>query len=216
MVRVKAALKQARLYLVLDRQVADYSRLDKILKAAVRGGVDIVQLRDKVGSDRDTISFLRSALKFLNGKVPLIINDRLDLAVICQTQGVHLGQEDIPIEEARRILDKQAIIGVSCQTLSQAKSAQNAGADYIGFGSVFKTMTKPSRLPMDLKRLNLATQKIKIPVFFIGGINQKNLPGLMKHGVKRVAVTRAISFADDVCRASRDFQRILGLRGLSL
>ncbi len=209
MVRVKAALKQARLYLVLDRQVADYSRLDKILKAAVRGGVDIVQLRDKVGSDRDTILFLRSTLKFLNGKVPLIINDRVDLAVICQTQGVHLGQDDIPIQEARRILGKEAIIGVSCQTLSQAKLAQSAGADYIGFGSVFKTMTKPSRLPMDLKRLNLAAQRIKIPVFFIGGINQKNLSGLIKHGVKRVAVTRAISLADDVVRATKDFQAIL-------
>ncbi len=205
----KECLKQARLYLILDRQVNDYYQLWKILKQSVSAGVDMVQLRDKIGSLREILQFSQKAIKFLKGKIPYIINDRVDLAVASGASGVHLGQKDLPIQYAKKMLGKNAIIGISCQTYQHAFEAQRAGADYIGFGSVFKTQTKPDRDLMDLKLLADVVKKIRIPLFAIGGINLDNICDITELGVRRVAICRAICSAHDIGGITKKFRGIL-------
>ncbi len=174
-------------------------------------GVDIVQLRDKLGTTREILKFSSQVLKYLKGKIPYIINDRVDLAKVTQADGVHLGQDDLPIDYARKLLGKRAIIGMSCQDLNQARGAEKRGADYIGFGSVFQTLTKPHRRPMDLELLSRVSYSVRIPLFAIGGIDFKNLDSILNIGVKRVAVTRAICLSDNVKEATRKFYEKLTL-----
>ena len=169
------SLNNAKLYLILDREVNTYKQLFDIAKKAIPAGVDIIQLRDKRGSAEEILSFSKRILNIIKGQIPYIINDRVDLAMISCSSGVHLGQEDIPFLAARKLIGKKALIGVSCQTLAHAQKAQKDGADYIGFGSVFKTMTKPDRQPLNLEILKQVFKEIKIPVFAIGGINLKNV-----------------------------------------
>lgn len=205
----KTWLAEARLYLILDAQVNRYDELFEILKKSVRAGVDIVQLRHKNGSASDILNFTERALKITEKKIPFIVNDRLDLALISEASGVHLGQEDIPLLQARKLLGPRKIIGVSCQTLEQARLAERGGADYIGFGSVFKTQTKPGRSPMDLKLLEKVVHSISIPIFAIGGVTSENAGQLLKLGVQRVAICREISLARDVSKAASQMARIL-------
>ena len=118
-----------------------------------------------------------------------------------------MGQEDISYTEARKIMGRKAIIGVSCQTLAHARKAQNDGADYIGFGSVFKTHTKPERNPMDLRLLRRVLSTIEIPVFPIGGISRRNIGVLTKIGVHRAAVCRDILLARDPGKAVKELKQ---------
>ena len=205
----KKLLNGTKLYLILDRDVKGYDQLFEILQRSVAAGVDIVQLRDKHGLAKDIVRFTTRAVKFLNGRIPFIINDRADIAAACGSAGVHVGQDDLSIAMARKIIGPRAIVGVSCQTLAQAEQAQASGADYIGFGSVFQTLTKPGRHSMDLKLLTQAVREIRIPVFAIGGINLDNVSELCQLGVKRVAVCRAICEAVDVRRTTTTFKKIL-------
>lgn len=205
----KIWLREAKLYLILDAQVNSYAELLDILRKSIRCGVDIVQLRDKYGCAKDILEFSRKAKKIIGGKIPFIVNDRVDLALIAQVSGVHLGQEDVSFKVARRMMGTKAIIGVSCQTLEHARWAQREGADYIGFGSIFKTQTKPGRVPMDLEVLKKVVRDIKIPVFAIGGISQNNIKSLRGWGVSRVAVCRDICQAKDVVLRVRTIKNIL-------
>ena len=202
-------LKDCRLYLILDAQVNSYDRLFDILEDAVRAGVDIVQLRDKHGRSRDIFQFARKCVGLLAGRIPFIVNDRVDIAVASGADGVHLGQDDLPISEARKILGQAAIIGISCQSLAHAQTAERAGADYIGFGSVFKTLTKPDREPMDLGLLARVCKDIHIPVFAIGGIGRSNLSVIRAVGVNRAAVCRAVCQAKDIAQAVKDLKSML-------
>lgn len=195
-------LKNSKLYLVLDREVAGYERLFEIAKKSVLSGVDIVQIRDKHGCTKDILAFAGKLLSFLKRKVPVIINDRIDLAIASGVDGVHLGQDDLPLSVARRLMGPNAIIGVSCQDLKHALVAQKEGADYIGFGSIFKTLTKPDRNPMDLGLLKKVLKQIKVPVFVIGGISQSNIAQLRILGANHFAVTRSICLARDVRQAT--------------
>lgn len=205
----KKQLKRAKLYLILDAEVLSYTQLLARLKPAVRAGVDIVQLRSKKGSAKDILDFCRRIKKLVSGKALFIVNDRIDLALLSGADGVHLGQEDVPYAQARNLMGKKAVIGVSCQSLEHARKAQEEGADYIGFGSIFKTKTKPGRQPMDPKVLAKVIKEIKIPVFPIGGIGQKNLSRLTRLGVKRAAVCRDILLARDVVKTVGSLKDIL-------
>lgn len=205
----KNFLQAARLYLVLDAGVRDYLTLFAVLKEAVAGGIDIVQLRDKKGTARDIIKFSRKIRAFLREKIPFIVNDRLDLAKATDADGVHLGQEDLPVGLARKLLGPKMIIGASCQTLAQARSAQKEGADYIGFGSVFRTLTKPDRRPMDLRILERVNRESGVPVFAIGGIRLDNVEELTRRGVHRVAVTRALCETNRVRQTAETFKQRL-------
>jgi thiamine-phosphate pyrophosphorylase len=203
----KKQLKQAKLYLILDTQVLSYKELLAVLKPAVRFGVDIVQLRSKNGNAKEILEFCKRARKIVKGKALFILNDRVDLAILAKADGVHLGQDDVSLEEARKLAGKKMIIGVSCQNLEHAKAAR--GADYIGFGSIFKTKTKPERMPMDQKLLAEVLDYMKIPVFPIGGITLENLSQVTKAGAKRVAVCRDILLAKDIEKTVSEFKKQL-------
>lgn len=198
---VREYLSEARLYLILDRDVKGYDGLFEILTQAVEAGVDIIQLRDKVGTAREIIDFSRKCIHYIDGRLPWIINDRVDIALAVGADGVHLGQDDLPIAQARAISGETMIVGSSCQTIEQVEQAQQDGADYIGFGSVFKTLTKPDRSEMNLDLLRQVIVKSHIPAFAIGGINQERLSQIRDVGIKRIAVTRAICLAEDIPQA---------------
>jgi thiamine-phosphate pyrophosphorylase len=197
------------LYLILDTQVLDYGPLLQVLKDSVRAGTDVVQLRDKNGSAKEILDFCRKILKITRHQIPFIVNDRADLAFVSGADGLHVGQEDLEYSMALRLLGRKKIIGVSCQTLAQALKAQAQGADYIGFGSVFETQTKPGRQAMDLDLLQKVIRQVKIPVFPIGGISRGNIGQLISLGVTRVAVCRDILLAKDPAQAVRGLKRAI-------
>ncbi|MDD5409302.1 MAG: thiamine phosphate synthase [Candidatus Omnitrophica bacterium] len=190
----KILLKKSPLYLILDRP--DFTRLsfDKI---------GVIQLRDKV-SDKPHIlnSALKLAKRLKKTKTLFIINDYIDIAILSGADGVHLGQEDLPLKEARKLLGKDKIIGISCHNLSQALKAQKEGADYIGIGPVYSTATKPECRAIGLGVLRQLRGKIKIPYFAIGNINEGNIKEVVASGAGRIAVCRAILKADDPERAA--------------
>ena len=205
-------LAEAKFYVVLDRDVLNDEDLFDVMKKTVRAGADVVQLRHKNGSAREIFGFCQKALRLTRGKIPFIVNDRLDIALACGADGVHLGQDDLPMVEARRIAGRRLMIGASCQTRAQARTAARDGADYIGFGSVFKTPTKPQRSDMDLALLKTVLSEATIPVFPIGGIGLENIRRVLKQGADRVAVTRSVCLADDVVSVTKEFSRLLKAR----
>lgn len=201
--------------MILDRQVNNDGRLFEITRESIRHGVDIIQLRDKLGTARDTLRCFKGILREVNGRVPVIMNDRVDLAIAAGADGVHLGQDDAPIKAARRMLGSRAVIGVSCQSYEHARQAQAQGADYIGFGSVFKTLTKPGRNPMNLDLLKRITREIFIPVFAIGGITARNIPLLRAIGCHRFAVCRAICQAHNIKEAVSNIRKEIRVENIS-
>ncbi len=196
--------------MILDRQVNDDGRLFEIARESIRHGVDIIQLRDKLGTARDTLKCFKGILREGNGRVPVIMNNRADLAIVGGADGVHLGQDDVPVKDARRMLGPKAMIGVSCQSYEHARQAQNEGADYIGFGSVFKTLTKPERNSMNLDLLKKVVHEVSIPVFAIGGITRENISVLRAIGVRHFAVCRAICSAGNIKEATSDIKKEIG------
>ena len=205
----KKRLQNCRLYLILDTAVNTYPELFEITKLAIRSGVDIIQLRDKKGDARDIFKFSKEILKITRRKVPYIMNDRVDLAKAVSADGVHLGQEDLSVDFARQCLGPKAIIGKSCQTLHHLKQAYKEKADYVGFGSVFKTLTKPERKPMDMNMLKKVMEQSWMPVFAIGGITLDNLSSITCLGINRIAVCREICLAKDIGKATKEFKRKL-------
>ena len=161
----------------------------------------MLQLRDKISTKPD---ILKSALKFAGrlarSNTLFILNDHPDLALLSGADGVHLGQEDMPLEKARLILGKDKIIGVSCHNLRQALKAQKQGADYIGIGPIYASATKPDYKPIGLKVLKQLKGKIKIPYFAIGSINKSNIGKIVSSGARRVAVCRAAAEAKELLK----------------
>jgi thiamine-phosphate pyrophosphorylase len=163
----------------------------------LRRGVRWVQYRDKVRSIREIYEEairLRKSTKDYNSM--FIVNDYTDIAYCVNADGVHLGQNDLPLKEARRIIGKKKIIGISTHDLEQAIEAERDGADYIGFGPVFQTMTKDAGKPKGTDMLREVKTKVKIPVVAIGGINLENIMSVLNTGVDAVAVASAILTGD--------------------
>ncbi len=169
-----------------------------------------MQLRAKESSDRQILK-AGQTIKHLahRAKRLFILNDRADLARIIGADGVHLGQEDLPIKDARKILGKNKIVGLSAHNLNQARKAQQQGADYIGIGPIFSTTAKPKTVPLSPKIITKIKQKINIPFVAIGGINLDNLEQVMLAGAQRIAVSRAILTAEDVFTATKAFRQRL-------
>lgn len=208
MILKKKQLTDCKLYLILDTQVLPYAKLVSCVRLAVQEGVDIVQLRDKTGKAFETLFWAKKIKKIIGSKALFIVNDRIDIAILSDADGVHLGQDDLSVLEARRLLGENKIIGFSCQTLAQLKKAEKDGADYIGFGSVFLTKTKPDRREMDLDLLKKAVKKARIPLFPIGGIKQSNVHLVVAQGAKRLAVCREILLSKDV-KSSVEMLKVL-------
>ncbi len=196
-------------YLVADAEFAAGRDLLGLIGEAVRGGVTVVQLRGKNLSSRDLLELgLRAADLLARVGVPLLINDRVDIALACGATGVHLGQEDMPVQEARRILGPDRLIGVSVNTVQESLRAEQEGADYVGAGPVHVTATKATALavlgPEGIGRIKRA---VRIPVVAIGGIGTANAAALAAAGADGIAVVSAILGAPDARRAAEDLKQ---------
>ncbi len=193
-----------KLYVIIDRKSSRGRDLAYIAEEAITGGADIIQLRDKESSAGEILKAGRAIRDLARRKkVPFIVNDRVDIAVALDADGVHLGQDDLPIEAARSILGKERLIGLSTHSLSQALDAQERGADYIGVGPVFSTPTKPDYRAVGIDLIKEVGDKIKIPFVVIGGIDESNIGEVLAAGARRVAVVRAVCDAEDVRSAAK-------------
>lgn len=165
------------------------------VRQAIEGGARLVQYRDKKSPRREMYETAKRLRKMTAEKgAILIINDQIDLASAVKADGVHLGQEDLPLWIARKILGNEAIIGISTHTLEEAMHAESEGADYIGFGPIFQTKTKgDARAPVGLEAMTRVKQKVRIPLYAIGGIQRSHLSDLITAGADGVAVISALS-----------------------
>ncbi len=206
----KKQLESSRLYVLIDKSALKGPVL-RLARSLAKSGAGIIQLRDK---DSFKEKVLKEAIKLkqaLKGTPALVIvNDYLDIAIASKSDGLHIGQLDIPIKEARRKLGSDKLIGVSCSNLKEALIAQAAGADYVAIGPVFKTETKPGCRPVGLKAIKALKGKIRIPVFAIGNINSGNLGKVISSGIDRVALCRAVLNAKDPVKATKYFLARLG------
>ena len=187
------------LYLVTDRSLSRDRSTFEIIRAAVAGGVTCVQLREKNCS---TLEFIQEALTIrdflVRKRVPLIINDRLDVAMAVAADGVHLGQSDMPLKMARDIAGTDLLIGISAESLEDAIEAAEGGADYIGVSPIYDTPTKTDTAPaLGLHGLQDIRNAVDIPLVGIGGLNIENAGSAIKSGADGVAVVSAIVSADD-------------------
>jgi len=208
----KESLKEAlSLYLVTDDKYLEGKNILQMLNLATEGGVTAIQLRLKEKSDRELLA-LAKALRILTTEKGLlfIIDDRLDLALAAGADGVHLGKEDIPLEEARKIAGKELIIGVTVENEKEAKEAAMAGADYLGTAAVFPTPTKSYNAPpLGKDELQKIVAAVDIPVVAIGGINRENALGILETGVAGIAVISAILNAEDPREAAQELKKII-------
>ncbi|MDD4910132.1 MAG: thiamine phosphate synthase [Candidatus Omnitrophica bacterium] len=198
----KFCLDERNLYLVLDKDIcADTKRLPAVSAQAARAGVGLIQFRAKNAAAAEIIG-IAYRIKGILSKygIPLILNDRADIARIVDADGLHLGQDDLPLERAREIIGRGKLIGISCHSINQCLKAQKEGADYISVGPVFKTPTKPAYAPVGLSLIRWAAKNVGIPFFAIGGINSGNLNSVIDSGAERIAVVREICGAKDVSK----------------
>lgn len=210
----KGLLQKSNLYLILDAGVNSHEELFEIAKDAIAAGVDIVQLRDKFSTAKEIIALSKRISRVAKKKKALvIINDRADLVFESGADGLHLGQGDLPLRAARRILGDRVLIGISCQNAAHLRKARQEGADYIGFGSFYKTKTKPGRKPLNIPAVGKLIRKENLPVFAIGGISLKEIPYLKSQGIRRVAVCRAVCASQNVKAEIQKFKTLLNLRG---
>lgn len=188
--------KNKSLYLITDRTISGLSHTE-IAEKAIAGGVRTIQLREKNIPQKE---LCKEALTIrtltLRHRTTFIINDYVDIALVVNADGVHLGQEDMPIKETRKILGRNKIIGISTHSLKEAIDAQKAGADYVGFGPVFKTTTKNAGHPKGINALLGIKKHIKIPVIAIGGITIENASEVLKCGVDAIALASGILLGD--------------------
>ncbi len=199
------------LYLVTDRGLARGRSMLDIVKAAVSGGVTCVQLREK---DCSTLEFIEQALAIKNflqaREVPLIINDRLDVALVVAADGVHLGQSDMPLEMARKIAGPSMLVGISAESVQDAVEAEKGGADYLGVSPIYATPTKTDTAPpLEVEGLREIRKRVKIPLVAIGGLNKSNAAEIIRNGADGVAVVSAIIAADDPETAAINLKQII-------
>jgi thiamine-phosphate pyrophosphorylase len=199
------------LYLVTDRGLARGRTTLEIVSAAVQGGATVVQLREKDCSTRDFIKQALSIKEFLKDRgVPLIINDRVDVAQAVEADGVHLGQTDMTLEIAKKILSDLMIIGISAESLEDAIEAEKGGADYLGVSPIYATPTKTdTAAPLGLEGLQEIRKAVKLPLIGIGGLNKDNATEVIRNGADGVAVVSAIVAADDPEAAARELKNMI-------
>lgn len=194
--------RQLMVYAVTDRTWTGRMSLYEQVEAALRGGVTMVQMREKGLTDDTVQDYLEEArrLRVLTERynVPLLIDDNVKLALLCGADGVHVGQNDMDAAQARALLGPDKILGVTAKTAEQAIKAQEQGADYLGSGAVFGTFTKADALPMTMERLGEICRSVSIPVVAIGGISLENIEKLRGSGAAGAAVVSGIFGAEDI------------------
>lgn len=199
------------LYLVTDRNWYGGKPIPELVRAAVRGGVTVVQLREKELSSREFLIEALEVKRILDGTgVPLIINDRIDIALAADADGVHLGNNDIPIEYAKKILPAGKIIGLSAESVEDAVRADKKGADYIGVSPVYTTPTKPElETGLGIEGLKKIRKVTRLPLVAIGGLNKNNSAEVIKNGADGIAVVSAVCAAENPEKASAELLKIV-------
>jgi len=202
------------LYVITDHRAAAGRPLLDLVRAALRGGATVVQLRMKHGSTREMLALgqeLREVTRLAG--VPLIVNDRLDVALALEAEGVHLGQEDLPARLARPLIGPNRLLGVSVETVEQAEQAWRDGADYLGVGDLFGTPSKPDAgPPIGLEALRAIARAVPLPIVGIGGVTLENAGAVIDAGAAGVAVISAVIGAADPEQAARDLRAIVEQR----
>jgi thiamine-phosphate diphosphorylase len=202
----KELLSSVRLYVIADKGICGDRNIEEVVSQAIEGGAGMIQYRDKKSDDKDfleTASSLRDICKDRN--VPFIINDRVGVTLKTDADGVHLGEEDLSISEARGMLGPNKIIGKTARTVQEAVEAEEEGADYVGLGPIFHTTSKQIGKPIGAEIIGKAQEALKIPVFPIGGINISNIDQILRSGGKRIAVISAVVLSKNVKSAATMF-----------
>jgi thiamine-phosphate pyrophosphorylase len=204
------ALTRARLYAILDLGYVATGRAEAVAKNLIRGGADLIQLRGK-NEKIEELTRLAGRLHRLTSEsgVPLIVNDHPEIARDVAVEGLHLGQDDLAIAAAREIVGGDCWIGKSTHSLAQATAAVAEGADYIGFGPLFATPTKPDYQPIGLGDIQRVHELVARPIFCIGGIKLENLPAVLAAGAKRVVIVSGLLQSEDVAAATRAAKELL-------
>ncbi|MBS5371408.1 MAG: thiamine phosphate synthase [Coprobacillus cateniformis] len=196
-----------QLYLVTDRHWLKAHSLYEDVEAAINGGVTCVQLREKHLNHQLFVQEAKELKELCNqNQIPLIINDNVEVMLEVDADGIHVGQSDMQAQDVRKLIGSDKVLGVSVQTVEQAITAQNAGADYLGVGAVFPTGTKDDAIEVDLATLQDICQHVDIPIVAIGGINQENLLQLKGSGIDGIAVVSAIMAAEDIIEATKQLK----------
>ncbi len=198
------------LYVVTDSRLVGHRSLAEVVSAAICGGAGVVQFREKGVNTRQMVesaAILQRVCRQL-GAV-FIVNDRLDVALAVDADGVHLGQNDMPVRLARRLLGREKLLGISIQETRAMHEAVREGADYLSLSPVFATATKPDHeQPLGLERVRALAGRSPLPVVVIGGINRTNVTEVMRTGVQGVCVVSAIMSAPDPEQAARELKRL--------
>jgi len=197
------------LYLVTDSGLSRGRSQREIVAAAIRGGVTVVQYREKNATTRQMIAEASELRELCAARgIPFIVNDRIDVALAVDADGVHVGQDDMPAALARRLIGAGKILGVSVENADQARVAEREGADYLGASPIFATPTKPDApAPMGIQGLAEVARACRLPVVAIGGINAGNAASMLQAGAAGVAVVSAIVSAEDAESAARALRR---------
>lgn len=207
---MNSPLAGARLYGILDLGYIAVADAADVTTAMIRGGVDLVQLRAK----RESSSAIAQVAEELHcitsaAGVPLVINDHPAIAREIGAEGVHVGQDDLSVAEARDIAGPNCFVGRSTHSFAQATAAAAEGADYIGFGPLFATPTKPDYVPIGLDEIARVHAAVQLPIFCIGGIKLDNLPQVIAAGLRRVVIVSGLLQANDIAQYARSAKALL-------
>ena len=199
------------LYVVTDRELSKGRSDAEVAKMAYEGGADVVQLRMKNADGREMLEQANLIRRYADEMCKLfIVDDRVDIAMASGADGVHLGQSDMPLEAARKLMGDDAIIGISVDNVEEAVAAQEGGADYVGVGAVFQTSTKPdAQQGVGLGAVFEVRQAVDIPVVAIGGINRGNIQDVIRAGADAAAVVSAVVAQDDVSAAAHELRDLI-------
>ncbi len=202
--------KVTGLYVIIDAESLRGRKEVDIARQAIQGGAHVIQLRDKVRPRGMLVPISRELKKICAASdVLFIVNDYLDLALAADADGLHIGQEDLPVSDARGMLPQDKILGCSTATVTEAVQAEKEGADYVAVGAIYSTASKTGIRPAGLKTLRQVKKKVSVPVVAIGGINEDNVAEVIEAGADAVAVISAVLGADDVRKASQKLSRII-------
>ena len=203
-------LSDCRLYGILDLSYVNTANAARVAEAMIDGGVDLIQLRGKQRSIDELVDLAFQlhdvTARFLT---PLIVNDHAEIAAKVPAEGVHVGQDDDSITVARRKTGRNILVGKSTHNVEQALAAQHEGADYIGFGPIFATPTKPDYQPIGLKQIESVHRNVPLPIFCIGGIKIDNLEQVIAAGARRVAIVSGLLKAPDIADYARACKKLL-------
>jgi len=200
-----------KLHILTDTVLQSRFSHMEITRLAIAGGADTIQYRQKSGSTREMIEIARNMKRLCSeAGVTFIVNDRLDVAIAAEADGVHLGQDDFPIPMARGLLGEGRIIGGSAATLDEARKCLSEGAGYVGFGPVYPTSSKDDAGPVSgIDILKQVVEVIPLPIIAIGGVSAENIPDVMRAGAHGIAVISAVCCQDDPEEATRALYQAL-------